>query len=144
MIARINIAFPLFLTLLLASNAGAEPEDMVVSTWDPGCERTMTTNHFELGPGESVQIELDLSGCNSDRLGSLLYFGYRTKRNSSRPLVPRDRMRLRVVDNSSGTSASTDDGSIVAQLDRPSRCTLYAENIGRKTIKIRLRSSAGL
>lgn len=142
MIARIAIALALFLLVVVPANA--EPEDMAVSTWEAGCEHTMTTNHFELGPGQSVQLELDLSGCGAERLGGILYFGYKTTRNSSKPLVPRDRMRLRLVDNSTGASIVSDDGSVFTQIDNPGGCTLYAENMGRKTIKIRLRSSSGL
>lgn len=139
---RLGLTIPIF--LCLTTLATAEPEDMTVSTWDSGCEHTMTTNHFELGPGQSVELDLDLSGCRPERLGGLLYFGYKTTRNSSKPLTTRDKIRLTLVNNDTGETIVSTDGSIFSQVDNPGGCRLYAENVGRKTTKIRLRSSAGL
>ena len=136
---------PLFLSLLLLSTAAiADPEDMAVSTWVDGCEHTMTTNHFELHPGQSVELQLDFRQCSQDRLGGLLYFGYKTTRNSSKPLTARDRVALTMIDNTTQHRSDSADGSLFSQLDSPTMCTLIAKNNGRKTIKIRLRANSGL
>lgn len=126
-----------------ASLASAAPEDMTVSTWDPGCEHTMTTNHFELAPGESVKIDLDMLGCSiyADSPKGLLYFGYYTTKTSSRPLTQRNNVRLTLVDGN-GHETVSDSGSIYAEVAAPEACELWAENMNhRKTVKIRLRSS---
>lgn len=34
---------------------------MEVSTWDPYCEHTMTTNHLELAPGQYCDLHESLS-----------------------------------------------------------------------------------
>lgn len=138
--------FSLALALLLALThlANAEPDDMIVSSWSADCEHTMTTNHFDLGPGQSVQIELDLSGCRADRLGSFLYFGYITTRKSSRPLTRRDRVNLTLTNMSTRENSDSDDGSMLTDVRSPTTLTLRAENAGRKTVRLRLRSSSGV
>jgi hypothetical protein len=85
--------------LFLMQPAGAA--DMLVQTWDPdmGCEHTMTTNHFELAPGEKVELDIDLSGCTADQMGMMLYFGYHTTKTRSRPLSSKDKIRLTLVDD---------------------------------------------
>jgi hypothetical protein len=116
---------------------------MTVSTWDPGCEHTMTTNHFELAPGQSVEIDLDMLGCAiyADQPRGLLYFGYYTTKTSSRPLSQRHNVRLTLVDGG-GHEITSDSGSIYSEVAAPEACKLYAENMNhRKTVKIRLRSS---
>lgn len=129
----------------------AAPEDMEVSTWDaPDCEHTMTTNHFELAPGESVEIRLDLTGCGEPHEG-MLFFGYNTTKNSSRQLTARDKIRLTIV----GTNPivdertteqeewSSDRGYVYVSGSNPTYFVIYAENMNqKKTLKIRLRASA--
>jgi hypothetical protein len=131
--------------LFLIQPAGAA--DMLVQTWDPdtGCEHTMTTNHFELAPGEKVELDIDLSGCTADQMGMMLYFGYHTTKTRSRPLSSKDKIRLTLVDDQTGEEFVSDSGSVLIDVAQPGRCKLYAENANRnKTLKIRLRSSAGL
>jgi hypothetical protein len=131
--------------LFLMQPAGAA--DMLVQTWDPdmGCEHTMTTNHFELAPGEKVELDIDLSGCTADQMGMMLYFGYHTTKTRSRPLSSKDKIRLTLVDDQTGEEFVSDSGSVLIDVAQPGRCKLYAENTNRnKTLKIRLRSSAGL
>ena len=138
----IATALPL---LFLLQSAGAA--DMLVQTWDPdmGCEHTMTTNHFELAPGERVELDLDLTGCTADQMGMLLYFGYHTTKTRSRPLSAKNKIRLTLVDEQTREEFVSDSGSVLVDAARPGRCKLYAENMNRtKTLKIRLRSSAGL
>lgn len=138
----IAIGLPL---LLLVQPAGAA--DMLVQTWDPdmGCEHTMTTNHFDLAPGEKVELAVDLTGCTADQMGMMLYFGYHTTKTRSRPLSSKDKIRLTLVDDQTGEEFVSDSGSVLIDVAQPGRCKLYAENMNRtKTLKIRLRSSAGL
>ena len=123
----------------IVANVMAAPEDMVVSTWDLGCEHTMTTNHFELAPGEVVEITLDLTGC-VDNYEGMLFFGYNTTKNSSRQLTARDGIRLMVV----GTNQewSSDNGYLYITDLESNTVLFYAENVNKKkTMKIRLRSS---
>jgi len=134
----------LFMLMGIVSLASAAPEDMTVTAWDPGCEHTMTTNHFELAPGESVEIDLDMTGCYQEQLGGLMYFGYYTTKKSSRPLVERNNVRLILVDGE-GNEIISDSGSIYTEPSAPVMCKLYAQNMNhRKTVKIRLRAKAGL
>ena len=139
----------------IVANVMAAPEDMVVSTWDaPACEHTMTTNHFELAPGEVVEIRLDLTGCVDEHEG-MLFFGYNTKKNSSRQLTARNSIRLAVVASGQETLTeqewSSDSGYLyiafsnatAAAISNPTGYVIYAENMNKKkTLKIRLRSSA--
>ena len=131
----------------------AAPEDMEVSTWDTSnCEHTMTTNHFELAPGQSVEIILDLTGCGEPHEG-MLFFGYNTTKNSSRQLTARDKIRLTIV----GTNPlvdlertteqewewNSDVGYVYVPSSNPSYFVIYAENMNqKKTLKIRLRGNA--
>jgi hypothetical protein len=127
--------------LTLSTLVMAAPDDMTVTTWDYGCNHTMNTNHFELAPGESVEIDLDLLGCYMDQPKGLLFFGYYTTKNSSKPLVERNNVRLTLVDGN-GNEIVSDSGSIYTEVPAPEQCKLYAENTNhRKTVKIRLRSS---
>ncbi|MGW8368659.1 MAG: hypothetical protein ACWGPN_08255 [Gammaproteobacteria bacterium] len=142
--SKFLIATALSLLFLLQS-AGAA--DMLVQTWDPdmGCEHTMTTNHFDLAPGEKVELAVDLTGCTADQMGMMLYFGYHTTKTRSRPLSSKDKIRLTLVDDQTGEEFVSDSGSVLIDVAQPGRCKLYAENMNRtKTLKIRLRSSAGL
>jgi len=116
---------------------------MTVSTWDPGCEHTMTTNHFELAPGESVEIDLDMLGCAiyPDAPKGILYFGYYTTKTSSRGLSEKHNVRLTLIDGG-GHETTSDSGHIYSEVPAPETCKLYAENMNhKKTVKIRLRSS---
>ena len=135
--------FTCILGLFVAAPVSGAPEDMNVSTWDDGtCHHTMTTNHFELAPGESVEFDLILTGCSPQELGDLLYFGYRTTKNSSRLLTNRDKIQLTMLDDSSNQLLLSNSGSIFAGLEAPTTCRVTAKNMNaRKTIKIRLRSS---
>ncbi len=139
----IHIALPILFGI--SASASAAPEDMVVSSWDYGCEHTMTTNHFELAPGESVKVNLDLSACPDEQLGSLLFFGYHTTKNSSKQFVRRDNIRLTLVDEAMDQEVVSDNGHIFVEVADRTKCVLYAENRNRnKSMKIRLRSSSGL
>ena len=123
----------------IVANVMAAPEDMVVSTWDLGCEHTMTTNHFELAPGEVVEITLDLTGC-VDNYEGMLFFGYNTTKNSSRQLTARDGIRLMVV--GINQEWSSDNGYLYITDLASNTVLFYAENVNKKkTMKIRLRSS---
>jgi len=132
-----------FAVFLLAFNSQiiASPDDMVVTTWDYGCNHTMNTNHFDIAPGESVEIDLDLQGCYIVEPKGLLFFGYYTTKNSSKPLVERNNVRLTLVDGN-GNETVSDSGAIYTEVSAPEQCKLYAENLNhRKTVTIRLRSS---
>ena len=108
--------------LFLMQPAGAA--DMLVQTWDPdmGCEHTMTTNHFELAPGEKVELDIDLSGCTADQMGMMLYFGYHTTKTRSRPLSSKDKIRLTLVDDQTGEEFVSDSGSVLIDVAQPGRC----------------------
>lgn len=134
--------FVCWASMMFAGAAFAGPEDMLVNAWEGTCHQTMTTNHFELAPGESVEIDLDLTGCSDGQLGNLLYFGYRTTNNSSKPLSSRDKIKLTLLDESDNVSLTSTSGSILTDVERPTTCRLLAKNMNsRKTLKIRLRSS---
>jgi hypothetical protein len=135
------------LALVLGIGSPVFAGDAVVSTWeDPeGCQYMMTTNHFELAPGEVVEFPVELIGCPPGKLGGFIYFGYRTTRNSSRALRTRDGVLLSCTDLGTGESASSVGGSLYLELDQPTGFMLRAENQNRKkVIKIRLRSQSGL
>ena len=137
----------------IVANVMAAPGDMVVSTWDaPTCEHTMNTNHFELAPGEVVEITLDLTGCVDEHEG-ILFFGYNSKKNSSRQLTARDKIRLTIVGTNPTVGLeqeteqewvyNSDRGYLYIGTSNPTYFVIYAENINKKkTLKIRLRSSA--
>ena len=127
------------IVLFLAAITAPAMADMQVSTWEsPTCEHTMNTNHFTLEPGETAAISLTQSSC-LERKG-VLFFGYNTKKRSSRLLTSRDNIRLTVVDNT-GAELTSDEGRLFMPGEADS-CILYAENTSRnKTIKIRLRAS---
>jgi hypothetical protein len=121
--------------------------DASISTWeDPeGCEYMMTTNHFELAPGDAVEFPVYLVSCPPGKLGGFIYFGYRTTRNSSDPIRERDRVLLSCTDLATGEAVSSEGGSLYLETDQPTSFMLRAENQNRKkTIKLRLRSQSGL
>jgi hypothetical protein len=141
----------MLISLGVAALALARPslaaDGMTVQTWDPAldCEHTMTTNHFDLAPGDSVEVDVDLSACPAEKLGGLLFFGYHTTKTSSRTLTSRDNVRLTLVNEQTGAEHVSDSGAVYVELDSPGRVRLFAENMSRtKSIKIRLRSSSGL
>ena len=113
---------------------------------------TAQTNHFDLGPGQSVQLVLDLSQCSEDYLGGLLYFGYRSTKNSSRPLTRQDGVLLEIMEfgtlqalDPSDYEGTSDMGFVYIELDHSSLFVLSAVNTNRrKTIRLRLRASCGL
>jgi hypothetical protein len=139
-----QVLVALFAAALIAP-ATAGDAYMTVQTWDIGCEHTMTTNHFDLVPGQSVEIHIDLSICAPDQLGGLLVYGYKTTRNSSRQLTRQDNVLFTVVDETSRSESSTPDGYLMLQLAQPTRLVIYAQNTSRtKPITVRLRSKSGL
>jgi hypothetical protein len=119
---------------------------MDVYYWNyPGCQYSMTTNHFELPPGASVSISLDLSQCVGEDVGLLLFFGYNTTKTRSRQFSSRNRMFLSITDSSGEELASSDDGSVIIEQKPGMTLTLHAQNLNRsKVLKIRLQSEAGL
>lgn len=132
------------LTFGIVGSALAAPEDMVVTAFDPGCEYTMTTNHFELAPGESVELNLDLSGCYEPDIGGLMYFGYYTTKNSSDPLVERNNVRLTLIDEK-GNELFSDSGSVYTEPENAQVYKLLAKNMNhKKDVTIRLRARTGL
>jgi hypothetical protein len=143
-----NMRLKILLTCILV--AGFAPialaqDDMEVYYWNySGCQHTMTTNHFELAPGAEVAIDLDLLGCYPEDLGGLLFFGYKTTKTHSKQLTSRDKVFLSIVDETTGEEITSRSGRILTEIEEATSCVLYATNTGRKTIKIRLRSSAGL
>jgi hypothetical protein len=79
----------LLLAVAFATTAVAAPKNqtetdattaMTYTAWDPGCEHTMNTNHFDLAPGQSVEVPLDLSLCDPTQLDDLLYWGQGNRR----------------------------------------------------------------
>ncbi len=143
-ICRITLA--LLLALGLSVNASASPDDAVLmNLGDPGCEWLTTTNHFELAPGEVVEFELDLSKCDTELLGGLLFSGYKTTKNSSKPLEIRDGIDLKILDFDTGEEVGIASTSRYERswtdLDGPGFLVVSAENTNRsKTLKIRLRT----
>jgi hypothetical protein len=142
-----KIRYLLVLVPFLLVQANAAPEHMTVSVWDPGCNHTMTTNHFVLAPGEStMEIYVDLSDCTDEQVGSMLIFGYVTTKNSSRQLSSKNNVSFHATTLNKYGSVSermhSDSGGLLAKLDRQSRgVSLFARNNSRnKEIKIRLRS----
>ena len=110
----------------------AAPQDMEVYTWDPpDCEHTMTTNHFELGPGQTVEFPLDLTACKASHSG-ILFFGYHTTRNRSRQFTSQDNIRLTVVDRETGDEWSSDSGFLKVDSSSTNVCMMRAENMNRK------------
>jgi hypothetical protein len=116
-----------------------------VQTWDPGCEHTMETSHFELAAGQSVEIQVDLSGCTAEQAGTLLFYGYVPRTSGSDGLSRRHNVRLQVVNEAMGSATASDDGHVLVFIGSPTRCTLVAQNLSaRKAITLRLVARAGL
>jgi glutaredoxin len=151
---RLAVAFALVIGL--SSEAIASPDDATVTTFGtPGCDHSMTTNHFALAPGEVFEHVIDLSECVPAHLGGFLYFGYKTTRNSSRPLEIRDGIALRIIDVDTGQEIDYEalfgyNGAgkmeqVFIQVDRPRFLILEAENTNRrKSLTVRLRTECGL
>jgi hypothetical protein len=134
------------LLFAIPSTALAGAEDMQVYAFgEPGCEYMMSTNVFELGPGESVMIELDVSECTPQQLGTFLYYGYSIKgKKKSVPLTSDDNVRLTCTDTTSLDETITGGGPILMELESPTVFTLSAKNMRRRGMKVRLRSNLGL
>ena len=126
--------------------APAVADDMVTYTWDPGCNHTMTTNHFMLAPGQEVEIYVDLSQCTDEQIGSLLLFGLHTTRNRSRQLTSKSKIRLMMsavyASGNLGPQEHSDTGSLLVDVAsvQAQGCNLRAKNMGRKEMKLRIRS----
>ena len=135
------------LTFLIVASAPAVAQDVLTYVWDPGCNRTMTTNHFILAPGQEAEIYLDFSECTDKQIGSLLFFGYHTTKNRSRQLSAKDKVQLymsAVYESGNLTPPKrSDTGSMLVDVASISAkgCKLMAKNVSRnKEIKIRLRA----
>ena len=120
-------------------------EQLEVTTWDPGCEFSMSTNYVVLAPGEQVIIPMDLMGCSEGDMGGLLVFGYEATTNSSRPLTENNNVRFLLVDDITGEEITSDSGSIYTELFDPTHCTLYVLNLDpRQEKKLRIRWELGV
>ncbi len=129
--------------LFVLAGAGSQvaAQDVQPRTWDPpSCEHTMNTNHFELAPGQVAKVSINLTDCDKGHEG-IMFFGYRTSKNKSRQFTSRDNIRLSILDVATGQFWSSDSGRLYVASDGPVACVLSAENMGRKTLKVRLRSS---
>ena len=143
-----KIRYISILLLLIGSVAQAGPDDMTVSVWDPGCNHTMTTNHFVLAPNEGThKIYIDLSGCSDEQIGSILFFGYNTTKTRSRQLSAKNKVHLYMsaLDRYGNVvqEVSSASGAVLAEINGSSSrgCWLVARNNNRnKEIKIRLRA----
>ena len=141
-----KIRYLIALSCLMAT--GVQAEEMVVYTWDPGCNHTTTTNWFTVAPQQrTLKIYVDLSGCTDEQIGSLIFFGNYATRTSGRQLSSKHKVRLYMTAlDSYGNVAeqmSSDLGSILADVATfDSRgCWLIAQNMNRKKeVKIRLRA----
>lgn len=140
----------LFLTTPLAL---AAPEDMVVTSYGyEGCDHTVSTNHFDLAAGEVAFMSLDFSQCRPEDLRGLLYFGYNTTRNSSRPITLKDKVELRILDPVTGEEINYEDFDGIGggnfafiQLATGGPMLFSATNVNRgKPRRVRLRVSSGL
>ena len=140
-----------YLTLavtLSTSLAIASASDMTVSTWDAGCNHTMTTNHFVLEAGETTNpIYLDFKSCPQSAVGSLLYFGYNSSfKNRSPQLSAKDKIEFNLYCNDLNGTTVVEDSSIsgsgLTELFYPiDGCYLTATNTqNKKSIRLRLRS----
>lgn len=126
----------------------AQAEEMAVYVWDVGCNHTTATNWFTLPAGESsLQIDVDLSGCTEEQIGSLVFFGNYATKTSGRQLSARHKVRLYMaaVDQFGAVTAQTssDSGSVLVDVASlaADRCLLVAENMNRnKAVTIRLRA----
>jgi hypothetical protein len=129
---------------LLAAQVQAGDSYMQVQSWDPGCEHTVETNNFVLGPSASIEIHVDLTGCSAEQLGGFLFYGYAPTKTSAGGLTKRDNVRLRVVSDA-GLDVVSDEGHVFTQVPATTHVTLYAENLSlRKGLTVRFVSRSGL
>ena len=139
-----KIRYLIALSLLVVS-APAVSQDVITYLWDPGCNHTMTTNHFMLAPGQEVEVEVDLSKCSEAQIGSLLFFGYVTTKTRSRQLRAKDRVQLSMspvfLSGNLGVAEHSNSGSLLVDVaDVVAKgCRMKAKNNSRKVMKIRLR-----
>ena len=140
-----KIRYLFALSFLAFTATPAVAEDVVTYVWDGGCNHTMTTNHFMLAPGQEVQVEIDLSKCSDEQLGSLLFFGYVTTKTRSRQLTKKNRVELSMspvlLSGNLGEKQRSDSGSMLVDVAtvKASGCRMWAKNNSRKEMKIRLR-----
>jgi hypothetical protein len=111
----------------------------------PGCMLVTTTNHFTMVPGRLVRLEVDLSECGFLGLdgSGMLLMAYFTKPNSSRPLLKRDRVDLRILDADTlaiiGYPSGGKEERVWADLYAPGKVVISAMNVNPgKTVKVRL------
>ena len=140
-----KIRFLIALSALLLATP-AVSDDVVTYVWDPGCNHTMTTNHFMLAPGTGAKVYIDLSECSDEQIGSLLFFGYKTTKTRSRQLSAKDKVHLSMTAVYESGNFSTPETSVtgamlvdVASL-RAKGCHLAVRNNNRKELKLRLRA----
>ena len=142
------------LSMLFAASAQAqEPLEPHVYRWNDVCNHTTATEYFVLPPQGSATIEVDLTGCTPEQIGSLLFFGNYSAKTSSRQLSSKHKVRLHLTAHYSSKNVAaqmtSDSGWILADvadiaardvLNSP-RYVLVAENMNRnKDIRIRLRA----
>ena len=136
----------LFALPILFLATPALSDDMVSFVWDPGCNHTMTTNHFMLAPGMGANVYVDLSECTDEQIGSLLFFGYKTTKTRSRQLSAKDKVQLSMSavyeSGNLSTAKISSTGSMLVDVAslRANGCHLTVKNNGRKELKLRLRS----
>ncbi len=136
------------IVLLALFPLSAFADDMTATVWDPGCNHTMATNWFTLGPQEETKrIYVDLSGCTKEQLGSLLFFGNYATKTRGRLLEQRHKVQLSIaaldVHGNIASESASDSGSLLSEISASGSagCWLVAKNLNRnKAVTIRLRS----
>jgi hypothetical protein len=140
-----NIRYLFALSVLFLATP-AVSDDVVTFVWDPGCNHTMTTNHFMLAKGMDANVYIDLSECTDQQIGSLLFFGYNTTKTRSRQLSAKDKIQLSMSavyeSGNFSTPKTSSTGSMLVDVAdlRAKGCHLTVKNNGRKELKIRLRA----
>jgi hypothetical protein len=144
------------LLLGLGTPERASAVDAFVTNYGyPGCEHSISTNHFYIAPGEVFEFWVDLSQCTPSDLGGVLFFGYKTTKNQSRQLEIRDGIALKILDPATreeidyelygGYNGAGRLEHVYMQMAGPGKLLLSAENtLRRETLKIRLRVESGL
>ena len=100
------------------------------------CQSVIVTKWFELAPGESWELAIDMSGCAPEELCT--FYGHISKKNSSPLLSRKDGVVLSLYDQNMDAEVTSRSRCRAVSSEDTTTVVLTATNNGRKKVRIRL------
>ena len=134
----------LFLSIVLLVFGGmAWAQSSLLPPDTSGCQVIAPFAWFDLAPGATWRMTVDLSRCTSTDFGWYDFYGFIMRPSGADSLMVKDGIVLKARNMQSGdTAGCTSSGKVTedvyTQMSAPSQILLTAENTSRRTQTIRL------